>query len=110
MCVCPELSTKPHGPEPRSEAALPPGLEGREGPLLPTRVKLDCRDSLPAQAGLASVLPLPNRAHPDEVRVGAWGQLGAPQQGSQGHIRSPSEGWADQWYLHLYSLLSLIHI
>lgn len=77
MCVCPELSTKPHGPEPRSEAALPPGLEGREGPLLPTRVKLDCRDSLPAQAGLASVLPLPNRAHPDEVRVGAWGQLGA---------------------------------
>lgn len=72
MCVCPELSTKPHGPEPRSEAALPPGLEGREGPLLPTRVKLDCRDSLPAQAGLASVLPLPNRAHPDEVRVGAW--------------------------------------
>lgn len=80
MCVCPELHIATQGPESSSEVAPLPGLERREGPLLPARVKLDSTgSSLPAQARLASVLPLPHPVHPGSrsrhlelARVSQW--------------------------------------
>lgn len=74
----------------RGSSSTWPGGEGGPPAACQGQARLQGFSSCPGRAGICSTLA--PSSTPDEVRVGAWCQLGASQQGSHGHTRSPSEG------------------